>query len=142
MHISSVGYDLIVLWKVSSEAARLYTVFLFVSGAYASYSLVRVFAGFSNLREKAALTRSERRIANVRQIILLLLLLFGMTVAHEAFRWYRAIRLAQWNNCDCIDATGLWEVFALAVFAALIFLHAFQWIASIRLQRYAADLGG
>jgi hypothetical protein len=142
MHNSSAGYDLIVLWKVLSKMARIYAVCLFVFGTYASYSLACVFGGSGNLRGKAASTRAESRIANVRQIILLLLLLFGMTVADDVFPWFRAIRLAQWKGCDCIDATGLWGVFALAVFVALIFLHVFQWIASIRLQRHAADLSG
>jgi hypothetical protein len=142
MDISSAGYDLIVLWKVLSQTAKLYAVFFLASAGYASYSLIRVFAGLGNLREKAALTRVERRIANIRQIILLLLLLFGMTVANEAFAWLRAARFMQSHCGDCIDASGLLAAFAFAVFAVLVALHAFQWIASVRLQRHASDLSG
>ena len=137
-----MSYDLIVLWKVLSQTAKLYTVFFLASAGYASYSLIRVFAGLGNLREKVVLTRVEGRIANVRQIILLLLLLLGMTVANEVFAWLRAARFLQSQCGDCIDASGLLVAFAFAVFAVLVFLHAFQWIASARLQRRATDLSG
>ncbi len=63
MDISSVGYDLIVLWKVLSRTARLYTGFFLVSVAYASYSLGRVFIGLGSSRERSAFARAERRIA-------------------------------------------------------------------------------
>ncbi len=142
MDISSVGYDLIVLWKVLSKTASFYAVFFLASAGYAGYSLVRVFAGLNNLREKSALIRVERRIANVRQIILLLLLLFGMTVANDAFVWGRANRSWQSQCGDCIDASGLLAAFVFAVFGVLVFLHSFQWIASAWLKRRASALGG
>ena len=135
-----MGYDLIVLWKVLSRTADLYTVFFLASAGYASYSLLRVFAGLGNLHDRAACTRVERRIANVRQIILLLLLLFGMTVANEAFAWLRANRFSQSPCGDCIDASGLLAAFAFAVFGVLVFLHAFQWIASAWLKRRTSGL--
>jgi hypothetical protein len=137
-----VGYDLIVLWKTLPETSKLYTVFFLVSGGYAGYSLARVFIGFGNSKEKDALTRVEHRIRNVRQLILLLLLLFGMTVGNEAFIWSRSIRLSQSQWCDCIDASGLWAVFDGVLLAGLAFLHLLQWIASTLLQRRASDLGG
>jgi hypothetical protein len=140
MDILSVHWDVIMVWKVLSRTARLYAVFLVVSGAYASYSLGRVFAGLGDLGDKAVLTRFERRIANVRQIMLLLLLLFGMTVANEGFAWLRGIRFLQSQCGDCIYAFGPWAAFAFAALGALVFLHAFQWIASVRLQRRASGL--
>jgi hypothetical protein len=88
------------------------------------------------------LIRVERRIANVRQIILLLLLLFGMTVANEAFAWLRAARFLQSQCGDCIDASGLLAAFALAVFGVIVFLHAFRWMASAWLKRRAPGLSG
>jgi hypothetical protein len=125
-----------------SRTARFYAVFFVGFGGYASYSLVRVFADLGDLGERVVLTRLERRIANVRQIILLLLLLFGMTVANEAFTWVRAFRLVQWQDCDCVYPYGPWAALAFAVLAALVFLHVFQWIASVWLQRRAFGLGG
>jgi hypothetical protein len=131
-----------MVWKLMSRTARLYAVFLVVFGGYASYSLGRVFAGLGDLGEKAVLTRLERRVANVRQIIQLLLLLFGMTVANEAFAWLRAARFLQSQCGDCVYPFGPWAVFAFAVLAALVFLRAFQWMASVRLQRRASGLSG
>jgi membrane protein YqaA with SNARE-associated domain len=131
-----------MVWKLLSRTTRLYAVFLVVFGGYASYSLGRVVAGFGDLGEKAVLTRFERRISNIRQIILLLLLLFGMTVANEAFTWLRGIRLLQSQCGDCVYPFGAGAKFAFAVLAALVFLHAFQWIASVRLQRCASGLSG
>ncbi len=131
-----------MIWKLMSRTARLYAVFLLVFGGYASYSLVRVFAGLGNLHEKSTLICAERRIANVRQIILLLLLLFGMTVANEAFTWLRAARFLQSPCGDCVWPFGAWTVFAFIVLATLLSLHAFQWLASVRLQRRAAHLSG
>ncbi|MFZ0300744.1 MAG: hypothetical protein WAM13_20520 [Candidatus Sulfotelmatobacter sp.] len=125
-----------------SRTSRLYTVFLVVFGGYAIYSLGRVLAGLGDLCEKAVLIRFERWIANVRQIILLLLLLFGMTVANEAFTWLRAAPLLQLQCGDCVYPFGPWAAFAFVVLAALVFLHVFQWIASAWLQRPASDLSG
>jgi hypothetical protein len=142
MDILSAHWDVIMIWKLMSRTARLYSFFLLVLGGYANYSLVRVFAGLSNLRDKAAWVRVERCVANVRQIILLLLLLFGMTVANEAFTWLRAAIFLQSPCGDCVWPFGAWTVFTFIVLAALAFLHAFQWLASIRLQRRAAHLSG
>ena len=74
MNIWSERWDVIIIWKVLSGTAHLYITFLFLYGGYSSYSLVRVFMGLSNLRDKAAVAQVERRITTVRQIILLLLL--------------------------------------------------------------------
>ena len=142
MDILSAHWDVIMVWKLMSRTARLYAVFLVVSGGYASYSLVRVFAGLGNLHETSALIRAERRIANVRQIILLLLIVFGMTVANEAFTWLRAARFLQSQCGDCVYPFGPWAGFAFAVLAALVFLHVFQWMTSVRLQRRASSLRG
>jgi len=125
-----------------SRTAQLYAVFLVVFGGYAAYSLGRVFVGLGDLGEKAALTRLERRIANVRQIILLLLLLFGMTVANEAFTWLRAARFLQSQCGDCVWPFGTWAGFSFAVLGALAFLHAFQWIASAWVKRRLLGLSG
>lgn len=135
-------WDVIMGWKMLSPTARLYAVLLVVCGAYAAYSLGRVFAGLGDLRERAVLARFERRIANVRQIILLLLLLFGMTVANEAFTWLRAARFLQSPCGDCVWPFGTGAECAFAVLASVVFLHVFQWIASVRLQRRASDLSG
>jgi hypothetical protein len=142
MDILSVRWDVIMIWKLMSRTARLYAVFFVVFGGYASYSLGCVFAGLGDLGEKAVLIRFERRIANVRQIILLLLLLFGMTVANEAFTWLRAAPLSQPQCGDCVYPFGPWTAFAFAVMATLVLLHAFQWIASAWLQGRASDLSG
>jgi hypothetical protein len=142
MDILSVHWDVIMVWKLMSRTARFYAVFLVVFGGYGSYSLGRVLAGLGDLDEKAVLIRFERRIANVRQIILLLLLLFGMTVANEAFTWLRAAPFLQSQCGDCVYPFGPWAAFAFVVLAALVFLHAFQWIASARLQRRASELNG
>jgi hypothetical protein len=128
-----------MFWKLSSRTALLYAVFFVVLGGYASYSLVRVFAALGDSGDKAFVARLERRITNVRQIILLLLLLFGMTAANEAFGWLRAWRTLP-AECDCVSPFGLWAVFAFGVLAALVFLHAFQWIASAWLRRRASSL--
>ncbi|MGA9511201.1 MAG: hypothetical protein WBV55_21450 [Candidatus Sulfotelmatobacter sp.] len=141
MDILSVHWDVIMFWKLSSRTALFYAVFFVILGGYASYSLVRVFAGLGGSGEEAFVTRLERRITNVRQIILLLLLLFGMTVANEAFDWIRAWRPMP-AECDCVYPFGIWAVFTFGVLAALVFLHAFQWIASACLQRRASDLSG
>lgn len=142
MDILSVHWDVIMFWKLSSRTAHFYAVFFVILGGYASYSLVRAFAGFGNLREKSALIRAERRIANVRQIILLLLLLFGITVANEAFTWLRAARFLQSPCGDCVWPFGAWTVLAFIVLAALLSLHAFQWMASVRLQRCVSGRSG
>jgi hypothetical protein len=141
MDILSVRWDVITFWKLSSSTALFYAVFFVILGGYSSYSLVRVFAGLGDSGEKALVRPLERRITNVRQIILLLLLLFGMTVANEVFGWLRAWRTPP-AECDCVSPFGLWAVFTFGVLAALVSLHAFQWIASVRLQRLKSDLSG
>jgi hypothetical protein len=141
MDISLAGFDLIILWKVLSKTAKLYTVFFLVSGSYATYSLVRVFAGFAHLRETAALKRLKLRVANIRQIILLVLLLFGAAGANEAFVWFRTRSLG--SNCgDCSGGPGILAEFAVVIFAVLALLHAFQWIASVLLQRRSVEFSG
>jgi hypothetical protein len=142
MDILSVHWDVIMIWKLMSRTARLYAFFFLIFGGYATYSLARVFAGLGNLRETAVFARVERRIANVRQIILLLLLLFGMTVANEAFTWLRAACFLQSPCGDCVWPFGAWTVLAFIVLAALLSLHAFQWLASVRLRRRAAHFSG
>ena len=143
MNIWSERWDVIIIWKVLSGTAHLYITFLFLFGGYSSYSLVRVFMGLSNLRDKAAVAQVERRITTVRQIILLLLLLFGMTVANEAFLAIPGLRhYSRAMAGDGIDAFGPWTAFIFAVFGALTFLHVVQWIVSTCLQRRAADLSG
>jgi hypothetical protein len=141
MDISLAGYDLIVFWKTLPNTAKFYTDFFLAAVGYATYSLARVSVGLGRLREKAALEHLERRIANVRQIILLALLLLGVTAAELALAWVRA-RPWQFQCGDCIDASGLWAEFVVAVLVALVFLHAFQWIASVWLCRRASSFPG
>ena len=143
MNIWSVPWDLIVIWKVLSGTAHLYIASLFVFGGYSCYSLVRVFLGLGNLRDRAAVARAKWLITTVRQIILLLLLLFGMTVANEAFLAIPGLRHYSLAVAgDGVDAFGPWAAFIFAVSGALVFLHVFQWIVSVRLQRRTADLSG
>jgi hypothetical protein len=143
MDILSVHWDFIVMCKVLSRTARFYFAFLLIFGGYASYSLARASARLSGVCERTALARVERRVANVRQTILLLLLLFGMTVANDAFVMYRGIRsYSQAAAGDGIDGFYPWVGFIFTVFSALVFLHGFQWVVSARLQRRAMDLSG
>jgi len=132
-----------MIWRGLSGTAKFYMVFFLVCGGYASYSLVRVVAGLGKLREKAALRRGERRVANVRQIILLLLLLFGMVAANDAFVWVRGIRF--WSllqYCVGLMPFGPSGALTFAVFGALVFLHLLQWIASVWMPRRGPDLSG
>lgn len=94
--------------------ARLYAALLLILGSYAIYSLARVFVGLGNLREKAALMRAERRVANIRQIVLLLLLLFGITAANEVFGVFCRVRVVQSSlgDLDVISACGPRAAFA------------------------------
>jgi hypothetical protein len=131
-------------WKMFSGTARLYTVVFLICVGYASYSLARVLASPGKLREKASLTCDERRIESVRQTILLLLLLFGMTAANEAYRAFCGVPLSCpfRGDLDVVDGCGPWAIFTFTVFGALAVLHALQWIASVRLQRRASDISG
>src|ERR1700678_1343802 len=143
MNIWSVPWDVIIIWKILYGTAHLYIACIFVFGGYSCYSLVRVFVGLSNLRQRGALARLDRRVAGVRQIILLLLLLFGMTAANEAFRAIPGLRhYSRAMAGDGIDAFGPWTAFIFAMFGALALLHVFQWIVSVRLQQHAADVIG
>jgi hypothetical protein len=143
MNILSVHWNVLVLWKVITGTARLYTILLLVFGSYAGYSLIRVFVDLSRLREKASLRRVECRIERIRQIILVLLLLLGMTIANDAFVVYRALRYySRVVEGDGIDGFGPWMVFIFCALGVLAFLHVFQWIASDYLQRRVTDLSG
>jgi hypothetical protein len=142
VNILSVHWDFIAISKMLSRAARLYAFFFLISSGYLGYSLARVFVVLCISREKAVLARLERRIANARQIILLLLFLFGIIVANEVFSWSRVIRLLQSPCGDCAgDPFGILGALAFAVFAILALLHTFQWIASVWIQR-RVDLSG
>jgi hypothetical protein len=136
MNILSGHWDVIIMWKLLSGTARLYAVLLLVLGGYASFTLVRVFARSDKSHDQAALTRAERRISNVRQIILLLLLLLGMPVMNEVFGAFREIRDSRLSLASIgVAAFEPCVVCAFTVFLPLIFLHAFQWTASVQLQR-------
>jgi hypothetical protein len=128
MSILSTHWDLIMTWKMFSGTARLYTVVFLICVGYASYSLARVLASPGKLREKASLTCDERRIESVRQTILLLLLLFGMTAANEAYRAFCGVPLSCpfRGDLDVVDGCGPWAIFTFTVSAGWLFCTRFS----------------
>jgi hypothetical protein len=149
MHIFAVRYDLLALWEILSVIAKLYVSFLLLSFVYASYILPQALARLQSLHSRkdpievglsnSTLLRIEQSIENVRQLQLLLLLLFGLTFANEVFSTLRGIRYSSMSlSAATIDVFEPRAAFSFVVFGALTLLHIFQWIATIRLRRNAA----
>jgi hypothetical protein len=112
---------------------------------YTGYLLLRALAHLHVLGKKsipieAELRKSTLGIAQstetVRQLHLLLLLLFGVTLANEVFATLRGIRYSSMSlSVARIDVFEPCAAFSFVVFGVLVLLHAFQWISSVRLRR-------
>ena len=74
-------------------------------------------------------------VATLRQVHMLLLLLFGVCCAKGVFATLRAIQYSLVSLSSIkIDVFETIAAIAFLVFVVLTFLHAFQWDVAARLQ--------
>jgi hypothetical protein len=144
MYILSVHWDVVMLWAILSLTGKLYIVCLLASVVYTIYSLSRIVVLSRSMKNTSfdaepaglGLIVMARTIENVRQLHLLLLLLFGVTLANEVFATLRAIRESAVSlSALGIDVFGPCVVFAFGVSGVLAILQVLQWIVSARLRR-------
>jgi len=144
MYILSERWDLLMLRAILSVTGKLYIFCLLASFVYTINSLCRIMVRFRSIRRTPIDAEPERlgplvitrTIDNVRQLHLLLLLLFGVAFANEVFATLRAIREAAISLAPL--GIGVFEpcaTFAFFVSGVLVVLHASQWIVAARLQR-------
>lgn len=144
MYILSVHWDLLMLWAILFLTAKLYIFCLLAAVVYTIYSLSRAMVRFRSAQRTTAdaepaglgLLAIARTIENVRQLLLLLLYLFGVTLANEVFATLRAVR----ESAVSLSALGVdvfepCAAFAFFVSGVLAVLHTFQWIIAARLRR-------
>jgi len=93
--------DILSIWMSLTVVGKFYVFCLLVGAAYANIFLVRALLHLNALRSeggsdaseaKSRLTDVSRRIDNVRQFHLLLMLLSGIVLAGEVFATLRSIR--------------------------------------------------
>lgn len=143
MYILSVHWDLLMLWAILSLTGKLYIVCLMVSVVYTIHSLSRAVIRSRNTKKTSVDAGPAglgplalmRTVENVRQLHLLLLLLFGVVFANEVFATLRAIR----ESAASLSALGIdvcepCAVFAFFVFGVLSVLHLLQWMVAARLR--------
>jgi hypothetical protein len=144
MYILSVHWDLLMLWAILSLTAKLYIFCLLAAVVYTIYSLSRTMVRFRSMKRTTidaepaglGLLVIARTIENVRQLHLLLLYLFGVTLANEVFATLRAIRESAVSfSALGVDVFEPCAAFAFLVSGVLAILHTLQWIVAVRLRR-------
>jgi hypothetical protein len=114
MNILFVRWDVIMLWKLLSGTPGFTLRSCSSSAAMPSILLHACSWVLAIYARSPALMRAERRVANIRQIVLLLLLLFGITAANEVFGVFCRVRVVQssFGDLDVISACGPRAAFA------------------------------
>ena len=149
MSIFSVESDLRVLWVMLSLTSKFYIACLVTASAYSMVSYIRTLSRLHDQQRRGSLVESGAEISrlsgvcwsieNVRQLHLLLLLLFGMSLANEVLATLRAIRYASMSlSAANIEVFEPCAALALLVFGVLSFFQVFQWIVAARLRRALA----
>jgi hypothetical protein len=145
MFILSMPWDLRSLWAMFTVTAKLYVFCLMMGAAYSSYSLALIAAHHRQIVKhlpstdknisRARLSKLTTGIQTVRQVHLLLLLLFGTCCANEGFAALRAIRYSSTSLYGVgVEAFEPVAAFSFLAFAVLLFVHVFQWAVAHRLQ--------
>ena len=141
MFILTVDWDLRALWAVMTITARAYLVCLLVGAVYSIYSLARIAWQLRHSPKHTPPTDMNElrlKIHTLTQFQMLLLLLFGLCCANEAFAALRAFRYSSMSlsgaTTEVLEPVA---AFAFVVFSMLLLLHAFQWAVKHRLQRLA-----
>jgi hypothetical protein len=138
------------VWVVLTPTAKFYIAALLVAAAYTTYSCIHtVFHLRHVLRHstssdteylKAHLIEMTRRIESLRQLQLLMLLLFGTVFAHEMFALIRAVENSSMSLSGArIDILEPVAAFAFFVFVVLLLLHVFQWTVAARLRLFCRN---
>lgn len=141
-------WDFRSLWILWPLQTKLYLLCLFAAAIYSGISTTKAILRLRKLRSITPDTNSEftyhrlsARLHNLRQLHLLLFLLFGLFLTDEAFRTVRSFTLSRMS----LEAPTLAELlapllgFAFLPLLVLTILHSFQWLASSRLEaRYVA----
>jgi hypothetical protein len=146
MYILSVHWDLVAMWAMLSLPGKFYLACLLASVVYTSYLLTRTLVRLHGLNKETIPIGAELRrltlpgiesgIETVRQLHLLLLFLFGATLANEVFGTLRGIRYASMSLSGArVDVFEPCASFSFIVFGVLTLLHIFQWIASVQSRR-------
>ena len=151
MYILSVGWDLLAMWAMLSLIGKFYLACLLASVGYTSYLLIRTLVRLHGLNKeripigaelrRLTLVDIESSIETVRQLHLLLLFLFGATLANEVFGALRGIRYASMSLSGArVDVFEPCASFSFIVFGVLTLLHIFQWIAAAQSRRSIVDV--
>jgi hypothetical protein len=148
MHIFSFskGSDVWGLWLIISLAGKVYICYLLTAVAYATVFHIRTLLRLYDLQkadapdesgaDRSRLASMWRGIENMRQLQLLLLLVFGIALANEVLATLRGIRYSSMSLSEAsIEVFEPAATFAFVVFGILTFLHVSQWIVVARLRR-------
>jgi hypothetical protein len=146
MYILSVRWDLLAMWAMLSLPGKFYLACLLASAVYTSYLLTRTLVRLHGLNKERIPIGAELRrltvlgiessIEAVRQLHLLLLFLFGATLANEVFGTLREIRYASMSLSGArVDVFEPCAWFSFIVFGVLTLLHIFQWIVAAQSRR-------
>jgi len=146
MYVLSVRWDLLAMWEMLSLPGKFYLACLLASIAYTSYLLTRALVRLHGLNKeripmgaelrKLTLLGIESGIETVRELHLLLLFLFGATLANEVFGTLRGIREASMSLSGArIEVFEPCAAFYFIVFGVLTLLHISQWIVAAQSRR-------
>ena len=141
-----IEWDLRGLWVTLTFPGKFYIFCLLAAVASTTVFHIRTLWRLRDLQkkgvsvdagaEKSCLAAISRGIENVRQLHLLLLLLFGIALANEVLATLRGIRYSSMSLSGVsIEVFEPCAVFAFFVFGVLTFLHVFHWFVAARLRR-------
>src|ERR1700693_2577103 len=141
MRLLTTPWDFRLLLALLPLQTKLYLVFLltvvFYSGISSCLILAKTSKSFVHTHPAQDIcSQLAQRLGNLRQLHLLLFLLFGIFLTNEAFRAMRALVLSR-TSLGEVSINQVFDpllCFSFVVLSALTFLHALQWLASYRLQ--------
>ena len=143
MNLLTTNGDFRLLWELLPLQTRFYLLFLFAAATYSCIALGRILI---RIRKSPGIRfaadaeefyrRPSARLHNLRQLHLLLLLLFGLFLTDEAFRTAQSSKQAQMMLTVPTIAELLDPLlgFAFLSLFVLTVLHSLQWFVSWRLE--------
>jgi|SRR5580692_4478872 hypothetical protein len=142
MSLLTTPWDFRLLLALLPLQTKLYLIFLLTVVFYSAISSCLILAKTSKSFVHTHLAQDicsqlAQRLGNLRQLHLLLFLLFGIFLTDGTFRALQTLvrsrmSLGEVSIDQIIDPL---LCFSFVVLSALTFLHALQWLASSRLQQ-------
>jgi hypothetical protein len=138
-------------WGPLSQSNRLF--FLFFSGVsiYTLFLLLHVLVQLHSLKKRPArqnavsaqpsLGTLDRRLANLRQLHLFTLYLFGFCIVFNIPNAFVSVTLSRtWPIAEYIQRLTFLYYFDAPIFLGFLLLHSLQWAVSARLDSFAASM--